>query len=273
MKIVSLFVVAVVLCAAAGVNGAVVDDFESYALDTILEGTGGWSNSYGFNSNLSSPIVKDAASGYPEFSGQFMCLIDDNSANSHPEIVTKSSSTTLSTAGDYVQLAMYASSEVLEGGPLGAQVEARVFDTGGIMLRFGIQIDYRNGNLAHWFYNDGAQHSSKFPDTINNPCPDSQRPWLDQWYVLRATLRDADIDGVVDSYDLETFDSALNPVWYELDISSQGRETADAIMVGPSGSSNAAIALIDEIEFTEIPEPATIALLSLGGLLVTRRKR
>ena len=266
-------VVVVVFCITGSLNAVMVDDFESYALGTNLQNNGGWSVFYA-DGTPASPTVEDATTtSYPEFSNQFMMLADRNTTGDWPEYNQKTSPTPLSSAGDYVQLATYVSSEVLPGGINAGAVETRVLDAGGIMLRFGVMIDWHVGNQLHWFYNDGAQSCTKFPDQITNPCSAALSPWYDNWYVLRATLRDADVDGVVDSYDFTTYDAAMNPLWYELGISTQGKVSADTIVFGPNGKSPAVIALLDEVEFAEIPEPATLVLLSMGCIAALRRRR
>ena len=146
-----------------------VDDFESYALDTVLEGVGGWATFSGQGSNLGSPIVNDSTSGYSEFNGQFMRLIDDNSNGLLGEMVVKDSFSILYEPDEYVQVAMYMSSETVGGDEPSAGLECRVLEGGGVMLRFGVSWDYRTDNLAHWFYYDGTDHHTNFPDQINNP--------------------------------------------------------------------------------------------------------
>ena len=92
-----------------------IDNFETYAIDTVMDNNvGGWNIVDSLNANLSSPIVKDGNS-YADINGQFWKILDDNSNALHPEALVKNLSVTLNKPGDYVQLAVYASSETVGG--------------------------------------------------------------------------------------------------------------------------------------------------------------
>ena len=141
-KLIVLFVVAAIFSGVVSLCYAdvvVMEDFESYDVNTIMDDeVGGWDIQYGSNSNLSSPIVKDGNS-YTAINGQFWKMVDDNSENIHPEVLAKSTPITLSQPGDYVQMAVYASSETVDGNTPSGQLAAKLRDASGHNIAyFGI---------------------------------------------------------------------------------------------------------------------------------------
>ncbi|HBG25827.1 MAG TPA: hypothetical protein DDX75_01880 [Phycisphaerales bacterium] len=228
-----------------------LDDFESYAIDTVLDGVNGWAIYNSLNSNSNSPIIKDNTAGYVQINGKFLKFVDNNLNGNTSEMIAKDSQCVLSRDGEYVQLAMYLSSESVEGATPAGGLECRVLQGTATVMRFGMSWDYSSDNLAHWYYNDGTEHHTNFPGTINNPCSDANRPMLDRWYILRATLRDVDEDGVVDSYDLETFDENMNLMWSESGITTLGRTVCEKVVIGTTSASAKSVGLIDEIQFNK----------------------
>lgn len=248
-KIICLIIVA---CFAGSLNAVVLDDFESYALNTVMDnGVGDWSIYGGFNANIGSPIVKDEAS-YTEFNGQFLMLKDDNSYANSSEAINKSTPMILGNDGDYLQVAVYISNETINGTTASGSLVVRLEDesshpmtSSGIAWR---QFTYVDGGVTRYT---------------------ALRPSFNTWYVMRSTLRDSDVDGVIDSWDFEVFNANMTPYTSVLGITTSYTDAA-SVTISCSGSSAKGIALVDDI--IVVPEPATVALLTLGGLMFSRRK-
>jgi hypothetical protein len=247
MSISKILCVVVVICVASSLNAAVVvDDFESYALNTNLDGGGGgWSPDPSWQANLLSPIVKDGSvTAYPEISGQFLLIDDDNSYANSVEVFQKDLGVALDSDGDYLQTAMY-----LPAGGAGT-ANYKLLDASGANM----------GTAGMTF--------RQFV-TPNGYTP--LRPSYDTWYYLRTTVRDADIDGVVDSWDFEVFDTSMTLYTGHYGMSTNGLTSGAQIQFASMGTSGAGIVLVDEI--TAVPEPTTIALLGMGCLAALRRRR
>ncbi|HBG27894.1 MAG TPA: hypothetical protein DDX75_12465 [Phycisphaerales bacterium] len=218
-------------------NGiTVIDDFESYPLNTIMDNeVGNWAIANGTNSNISSPIVKDGCvtTNYPEISGRFWLLTDDNSDANSSEALAKNIPVTLNQPGDYVQLAVYASSETIDSTSPSGTLAVKLRDASGNNIAyFGI-------GWRYWYYYDGTSH------TITTPT--EARPSYNTWYIIRATLRDGNSDGVVDSYDFETFNADMTPKWSQIGITTNGHTNGIELVISMAGTSSKAIALVDEI--------------------------
>jgi len=245
-------ILVIVVAFLSSANAVVVDDFESYVLGTVMDnGVGGWNIYGGFNANTASPVVKDSTN-YTEFNGQFLMLKDDNSYANSSEAINKSIPMTLNKDGDYLQVAVYISSETIGGTVASGALIVRLEDeslhpitSGGIAWR---QFTYVDNGVTKYT---------------------ALRPSYNTWYVLRSTLRDSDSDGVIDSWDFDVFDATMNPYTSAHGIATS-YTTASSVTMSCAGSSSKGIALVDEI--TVIPEPATIVLLSIGGWIFTRRK-
>ncbi|HBG27892.1 MAG: hypothetical protein A2X47_00060 [Lentisphaerae bacterium GWF2_38_69] len=245
-------IVLIVVAFLSSANAVVVDNFESYALDTVMDnGVGGWSIYGGFNANTSSPVVKDSAS-YSEFNGQFLMLKDDNSYANSSEAINKNTPVALTKDGDYLQVAVYISSETINGATASGSLIVRLEDeflhpmtSGGIAWR---QFTYTDNGVTRYT---------------------ALRPSFNTWYVLRSTLRDGNSDGVVDSWDFDVFDAYMNP-YTSAHAIALSYTTATSVTLSCAGTSAKGIALVDEI--TIIPEPATVILLSIGGFIFAGRK-
>lgn len=177
----------------------VVDVFESYADGTVMDtGGNGWSVIYS-NANPNSPIVKSAATDiYPEIDGQYWKLIDNGNTNDS-ELLIKNLPTTLTNDGDYLQAAVYVSSEQALSGinPSGA-FEVRLRDEDGLtVLVMGI------------YQNRSSFYISTDYEITYIGAPENARPDNDTWYFLRATMRDANTDGILDSYDFTLFETDM----------------------------------------------------------------
>lgn len=255
-----------VVCFAGSLNAVMVDDFESYALGTNLDGGGGgWSTDAPFNSNLSSPVVGDDTVTYygpaplnhetdhEEISGQFLRFDDDNSYASTSETLSKDLGMTLNNAGDYLQTAMYLNQFQSDGVTAGnGTMMLKLQDASGNNL-FTVGMAFRQ------FHSSGGGYTPL-------------RPSYHTWYFLRGTLRDADDDGTVDSFDFDVYNADMTLYTYEYNLPLVGSVTDGVhIQFSAMGSSAKGIGLVDEI--TATPEPATVVLLTLGSLLLGRRKR
>lgn len=264
MKIRIICMVAIA-CMVGSLNAAVVviDDFESYALGTNLDGGGGgWSTDEPYNSNHSSPDVGDDTVNYgttgthpegchQEISEQFLRFNDNNSYASTAETLSRDLGVTLNDDGDYIQTAMYLNQY---------QDDAETAGNGVFMLKLQ---NSSSGNLATiaMAYRQFQGGSTYTP----------LRPAYHTWYFLRATLKDADDDGVIDSWDFDVYNADMTHYTGLTGLSLGGNTDGVHIQFAGNGSSAKGIALVDEITVM-IPEPATVVLLTLGSLLLGRRK-
>ena len=232
-----LFVAAAILSGANGVGYAdvIVEDFESYDVNTVMDNyVGGWHIIDGHNSNINSPVVKDAnITSYPEISGQFWRIIDDNSENNHSEALFKSLPVMLNKPGDYIQLAVYASQELVGGTTASGTLVVKLRDAArNNIAQFGIGWRYWQA--------DGIWYGG--------------RPSYNTWYFVRATLRDANSDGIVDSWDFETFNADMTPKMTKISgITTNGYTDGVDVVIACAGSSSKAVGLIDELLFCSPP--------------------
>ncbi|HBG27893.1 MAG TPA: hypothetical protein DDX75_12460 [Phycisphaerales bacterium] len=233
-KILTSFIISVFIFNVVYSNVIIIDNFESYPIDTVMDnGVGGWHIVDNLNANLSSPVVKDENS-YTEINSRFWKILDDNSNALHPEALVKNLSVTLNKPGDYIQLAVYAGSETVGGTTPSGTLIVKLRDASGSNIAyFGI-------GWRYWYYYDGTSH------TITTPT--EARPSYDIWYIMRATLRDGNSDGIVDSYDFETFNADMTPKWSQTGITTNGYTNGVEIVVTCAGTSSKAVALVDEIK-------------------------
>lgn len=264
----SLFFVVVVvfICLFAGSSPArVVDSFTSYTLDSNLLDNPGVPWEELSNSNNDSPEIKDFSGGYPEYRGKYLKITDDNTVKDGDsnswEYVSISLPVPLTSDGEYVEIAIYRSNEPIQdpcdpnnwiaaGGTTGFYFEdANDANTINFIRRGSMGL---RGGLYAWYLADVL-------GTIHYETP---KPMPNNWYIIRATMRDTDSDGDIDAFDFETFDTDMNPL-----LSRPGRDfirsdsetelpdgiAIERVSISNTGSNSMAVALYDHLKIG--PDP------------------
>jgi hypothetical protein len=96
----------------------------------------------------------------------------------------------------------------------------------------------------------------------------------DKWYEIEVTAAKT-TGGYNFSAHYQTYTGAVGDGWLPIGLSGNfwAEPTFQPAWVTLSAISNNSQTVVDDYSVTIIPEPATIALLGVGGLMVLRRRR
>jgi len=248
--------------AAGQAHGLVIEDFESYAVDTFPSA---WTDVQ--NAQTTSPRVRNdgnsISGNYLEFSSPYY---GDN-GNAY-ESITLELPVTFQNDGDYIQVAamLPSSSPDVVGGWL--------------LLLAGPYTGINSVPGAIGLESVGDQFMSSGPvDSLGNGT-DFGTVAMDTWYYLRATLRDSNTNGLLDSYDFQIFSDAAGTTLVDEKLgvafplaAGEGPISYIALKTYPQSGAPHGVVFFDEITTNvEIPEPASLGLLVLALPCVLRRR-
>ena len=247
-----IVVLAAFICLFSNSQARVVDGFTSYELDSNLLDNEGVPWEELLNSNNNSPEVKDISGGYPEYDGKYIKFTDNNIDDVNVEQISIALPAILSQDGDFVEIATYRSNEPIQNplnpenwispGGVGHLTFFDVNDTNESDLVVKGRIGVQGATYSWWWQNNFGVYWS----TENNPNPN-------KWYIIRATMRDGNSDGNIDSFDFEAFDINRNLLFSRTAngfVDGSSSTQIDKIALAATGTSSVAVVLFDHLKIS-----------------------
>jgi len=244
MNTVKFAVVAVMAMVPTVALGGFVDTFESFTPGVTVAGQGEWSAIYGADHAL---VRNDAATAYA--GEQYLDFWQDSVSSTFP--YRGGLNTPLSP--DNVASYYFRIGEEIGASPNDA-FSTFFWSTGPghAMAKTNV---WHNGTIT--FFQPGEINSGVLIDH-------------DKWYLFEYTYN------LVDTVNLTVTDTTTSTVVLDIDIASQAPDNQTTTMnlqfnKGTYSAGSSYHSLVDNVSLT--PEPATMALLSIGGLAVLARRR
>ena len=231
-------------------------------------------------STVGIPTIPGSTSG-TTIGIQFIANITDETADNEGESIGILSNYTLPTGDFILSMDIYAAvldpanTSTTEYITLGIGAVAPNSPLFGLTDDVPLRGDLSNGNgLAYQALGDRGSATVvvryEDPGNLNSGSqirvgPDLDDDLLNSWSTLTLTK----INGLV------TFER--NGIAYDTDFDTEGLYEGGSIMIGLADFFNSAagtdvFTVIDNVTVSEIPEPASLALLAAGGLVLLRRR-
>jgi hypothetical protein len=257
------------MIASPQASAVVIDNFESYSTGNLPLGP---------SQVWQGPV--------PALGGGETITVESNVSNNlsgqHLQFTTTYPTNGISTAlpsllsndGDYVQYAVRVQSGQTYAGMhlLGAALSDPNAQPPGA---FGIAYD-NSGHVAFTAHHNGVYNYDVGDYDPPIPWVDGATPSVGTWYYLRATMRDnGGAGGVIDSYDIDVYDSSMSHLASKLGVPFHGGEgpISYVALVQNEQAGASSTALFDQISMEVVPEPASLGLLAGAALLGLRRRR
>lgn len=147
-------------------------------------------------------------------------------------------------------------------------------------IQWDLGASYTLDSIKVWNYNDSSRYAAGIRQVdiyVSNAAapgdPEASGTW-DLW-AENAILTPGTGSGGYIGFDLESVVGSSLPAgpirFVRFEVDSTFR--SDAIDVGGGTGDGANVAGLAQIEFFQVPEPGSLALMGLGGLLVASRRR
>jgi len=132
---------------------------------------------------------------------------------------------------------------------------------------------YNDENLGNRFVFSASNNTGRSNAYPKNPGRNPIAISTSGWYYLQHNFYDAEAGVVaVDLSILNATGSTIN-TWTLSDLTDVANDTAGGNRYGWFASNEFSFLAIDDSNLTIVPEPATICILGLGGLLIRRKRR
>ena len=142
-------------------------------------------------------------------------------------------------------------------------IVARMYELGE---NYGFTIAHTSGTITTSYIRPWQSTDNK-SDPPNEPTINGPSLYIDYEYVSSVVLGDVNGDGVVDGLDIQPFVDLLTGGGYQAEADINDDAVVDGLDIQPF------VDIITGAGGNSVPEPATLSLLALGGIVALARRR